>query len=34
MGNGFDTGYGKGVDRKEVAIWKLPDDVSKIQFRH
>ena len=35
---GFDGGGGKGtgssIDRKEVAVWKLPEEVSKIQFRH
>ena len=36
-GRGFDgggKGAGASVDRKENAVWKLPEDVSKIQFRH
>ena len=25
---------GLGVDKKEVAVWKPPEDVTKVQFRH
>ena len=25
---------GGGIDKKEVAVWKLPEDVTKIQYRH
>jgi phage shock protein A len=34
---GFESkggGKGSGIDRKEVAVWKLPDDVTKVQYRH
>ena len=27
-------GSGAGIDKKEVAVWKLPDNISKVQFRH
>ena len=27
-------GSGNGIDKKEVAVWKLPEDVSKVQYRH
>ena len=36
-GSGFDGkggGKGGGIDKKEVAVWKLPEDVTKIQYRH
>ena len=36
-GKGFDGGSkcaGASIDRKEIAVWKLPEDVSKIHFRH
>ena len=25
---------GLGLDKNEVAVWKLPQDVTKVQFRH
>ena len=28
------TGKCSGIDKKEVAVWKLPEDVTKIQYRH
>ena len=38
FGKGFGGDGGKGtgssIDRKEVAVWKLPEEVSKIKFRH
>ena len=27
-------GSGGGIDKKEVAVWKLSEDVSKVQYRH
>jgi hypothetical protein len=27
-------GKGSGIDKKEVAVWKLPEDVTKVQYRH
>ena len=27
-------GSGGGIDKKELEVWKLPEDVSKVQYRH
>ena len=36
-GKGGSSGEGKGstrIDKKDTAVWKLPDDLDKLSFRH
>ena len=34
QGRGEGNQKGKGMDKKDVAVWKLPEELNKIQFRH
>ena len=33
-GKGKGGGMDKNIDKKEIAVWKIPDDVDKTGFRH
>ena len=34
FGKGSPHGKQKGVDKKEIAVWKLPEELDKAAFRH
>ena len=34
FGKGGPHGGRKGVDKKEIAVWKLPEELDKVSFRH